>query len=68
MRMLQELVGENVTGRSSKPVTIAPNASNRGLLFRLGSFGTQELARFKELLEKPIKLKPGWPDNEDMTT
>ncbi|MFQ6624813.1 hypothetical protein Gotur_003232, partial [Gossypium turneri] len=47
----------NVTGRNSKPVTIAPNASNGGLLLRWGSFGPRELARFKELLEKPIRLK-----------
>ncbi|MBA0778471.1 hypothetical protein Gotri_006330 [Gossypium trilobum] len=31
-RALREWVGENVTGRSSKPVTVAPNASNGGLL------------------------------------
>ncbi|KAH1082061.1 hypothetical protein J1N35_021822 [Gossypium stocksii] len=61
-------VRENVTGRSSKPLTIVPNASNRGLLFRWGSFGPQELTRFRKLLEKPVKLKPGWPDNKDMTT
>ncbi|TYH09017.1 hypothetical protein ES288_A07G062400v1 [Gossypium darwinii] len=29
-KALQEWVGENVTGRSSKPVTIAPNASDEG--------------------------------------
>ncbi|MFQ6627275.1 hypothetical protein Gotur_004930 [Gossypium turneri] len=67
-RMLREWVGENVTGRSSKPVTIAPNASKGGLLLRWGSFGLRELARFKELLEKPVRLKPSWPDNEDMAT
>ncbi|MBA0754149.1 hypothetical protein Gogos_020990, partial [Gossypium gossypioides] len=67
-RTLREWMGENVTGRSLKPVTIAPNASNRGLLLRWGSFGPRELARFKELLEKPVRLKPGWPDNEDMAT
>ncbi|KAH1123190.1 hypothetical protein J1N35_006350 [Gossypium stocksii] len=33
-----------------------------------GSFGPQELAQFKELLEKPVRLKPGLPDNEDMKT
>ncbi|MFQ6641626.1 hypothetical protein Gotur_016509 [Gossypium turneri] len=33
-RTLREWVGENVTSHSSKPVTIAPNASNGGLLFR----------------------------------
>ncbi|MBA0662811.1 hypothetical protein Goklo_006880, partial [Gossypium klotzschianum] len=31
-RALREWVGENVTGRSSKPVTVAPNAFNGGLL------------------------------------
>ncbi|MFQ6641416.1 hypothetical protein Gotur_014320 [Gossypium turneri] len=67
-RALREWVEENVTGHSSKPVTIAPNASNRGLVFRWGSFSPQELARFKELLEKPVRLKLGWPDNEDMAT
>ncbi|KAK8312961.1 hypothetical protein V6Z11_D01G077600 [Gossypium hirsutum] len=35
-RTLREWVGENVTGRNSKPVTIAPNASNGGLLLRWG--------------------------------
>ncbi|MBA0860735.1 hypothetical protein Goshw_020629 [Gossypium schwendimanii] len=61
-------VGACVKGQSSKPVTIAPNTSNGGLFIRWGSFGPEELARFKELLEKPIKLKSGWPDNEDMAT
>ncbi|MFQ6650208.1 hypothetical protein Gotur_022678, partial [Gossypium turneri] len=51
-RTLREWVGENVTGRSPKPVTIAPNASNGGLLLRWGSFGPRELARFKELQDK----------------
>ncbi|KAH1057631.1 hypothetical protein J1N35_035696 [Gossypium stocksii] len=55
-------------GRISKPVTIASNASDGGLLCRWGSFGLQELARFGNLLEKPVRLKLGWPDNEDMTT
>ncbi|KAH1092370.1 hypothetical protein J1N35_019627 [Gossypium stocksii] len=67
-RTLREWVGENVTGQSSKPVTIEPDASDGGLLLRWGSFGPRELARFKELLEKPVKLKPGWPDSEDMAT
>ncbi|KAH1092289.1 hypothetical protein J1N35_019546 [Gossypium stocksii] len=67
-RTLREWVGENVTGQSSKPVTIEPNASDGGLLLRWGSFGPRELAQFKELLEKPVKLKPGWPDSEDMAT
>ncbi|MBA0700698.1 hypothetical protein Goari_020575 [Gossypium aridum] len=43
-RALREWVRENVTGRSSKPVTIVPNAFDRGLLCRWGSFGQQELA------------------------
>ncbi|KAK5836735.1 hypothetical protein PVK06_012535 [Gossypium arboreum] len=58
----------SVTGQNSKPVTIAPNASDGGLLFRWGSFGPRELAQFKELLEKLVKLKPDWPDSEDMAT
>ncbi|KAK5842325.1 hypothetical protein PVK06_004664 [Gossypium arboreum] len=49
----------SVTGQSSKPVTIEPNASDGGLLLRWGLFGPRELARFKELLEKPVRLKPG---------
>ncbi|KAK5775573.1 hypothetical protein PVK06_043474 [Gossypium arboreum] len=40
-RTLREWVGENVTGQSSKPVTIEPNASDGGLLLRWGSFGPQ---------------------------
>ncbi|TYG57542.1 hypothetical protein ES288_D08G151200v1 [Gossypium darwinii] len=32
-------VGSCVTGRCTKPVTIAPNASNGGILLRRGSFG-----------------------------
>ncbi|MFQ6640801.1 hypothetical protein Gotur_014946, partial [Gossypium turneri] len=32
----------------------------------MGTFSPRELARFKELLEKPVRLKPGWPNNEDM--
>ncbi|MBA0753953.1 hypothetical protein Gogos_020885 [Gossypium gossypioides] len=39
-----------------------------GLSIRWEIFSPQELARFKELLEKPIKLKPGWPNNENMAT
>ncbi|MBA0754387.1 hypothetical protein Gogos_005465, partial [Gossypium gossypioides] len=57
-------VNDNI---SSKPMIIAPNAFNGGLLFRWGSFGPQELARFDKLLEKPVRLKLGWPNNEDMT-
>ncbi|MBA0852646.1 hypothetical protein Goshw_007974 [Gossypium schwendimanii] len=49
-------------------MTIAPNASNGGLSIRWGPFGPQELARFKELLDKPVRLKPSWPDNEEMAT
>ncbi|KAK5794004.1 hypothetical protein PVK06_035193 [Gossypium arboreum] len=33
-RTLREWMGENVTGQSSKPVTIEPNASDGGLLLR----------------------------------
>ncbi|KAH1131590.1 hypothetical protein J1N35_002968 [Gossypium stocksii] len=47
-------------GRSSKPMTIAPNASNGGLLCRWGPFGLQELAQFNKLLEKPVRLKPAF--------
>ncbi|KAK5818381.1 hypothetical protein PVK06_023317 [Gossypium arboreum] len=68
MRTLREWVGENVTGQSSKLVTIEPNASDGGLLLRWGSFGPRKLAQFKELLEKPVRLKPSWPDSEDMAT
>ncbi|MBA0680104.1 hypothetical protein Goari_011826 [Gossypium aridum] len=60
--------GSCVTGHNSKPMTIAPNASNGGLMCRWGSFGPQKLARFGKLLEKPVRLKIGWPDNEDMAT
>ncbi|KAH1031636.1 hypothetical protein J1N35_043810 [Gossypium stocksii] len=67
MRVLREWVGENIMGRSSKPVTIAPNASDGGLLCRWGSFDPQKLAQFGKLLEKPVRLKPGWPNNGDMT-
>ncbi|KAK5802900.1 hypothetical protein PVK06_030529 [Gossypium arboreum] len=46
-RTLREWVGENVTGQSSKPVTIEPNASDGGLLLRWGSFGPRILIRVK---------------------
>ncbi|MBA0672771.1 hypothetical protein Goklo_029169 [Gossypium klotzschianum] len=59
-------VRENVTGQNAKPVTKAHDAPHEGLSIRWGSFSPRELARFKELFEKPIRLKPGWPDNEDM--
>ncbi|MBA0854316.1 hypothetical protein Goshw_029060 [Gossypium schwendimanii] len=58
----------SITGRSSKPMTIAPNASYGGLLLRWGSFGPRELARFNVILEKPVRLKHDWLDNEDMLT
>ncbi|MBA0756451.1 hypothetical protein Gogos_020374 [Gossypium gossypioides] len=58
----------SVMGRSAKPVTMAQEAPHGGLSIRWGIFSPQELARFRELLEKPIRLKPGWPDDEDMTT
>ncbi|MBA0752373.1 hypothetical protein Gogos_001214 [Gossypium gossypioides] len=51
-----------------KPVTMAQNAPHRGRSIRWGIFSPRELARFQELLEKPVRLKPDWPDNEDMTT
>ncbi|KAH1129903.1 hypothetical protein J1N35_001281 [Gossypium stocksii] len=43
-RALREWVGENVKGQSATPVTIVPNASDRGLLLKWGSFGLRELA------------------------
>ncbi|KAK5817512.1 hypothetical protein PVK06_022436 [Gossypium arboreum] len=55
-------------GQSLKPMTIAPNAFIGCLLFRWGSFDPQELARFSKLLDKLVRLKPGWPDNKDMAT
>ncbi|MBA0667895.1 hypothetical protein Goklo_000904 [Gossypium klotzschianum] len=60
--------GSSVTGQSAKPVTIAQDVPHGGLSIRWGIFSPRELARFRELLEKPIRLKPGWPDNEDMAT
>ncbi|KAH1130283.1 hypothetical protein J1N35_001661 [Gossypium stocksii] len=50
--------------RSSKLMTITPNTSDGGLLCRWGSFGQF----FSKLFEKSVRLKPGWPDNEDMAT
>ncbi|KAH1083609.1 hypothetical protein J1N35_023370 [Gossypium stocksii] len=58
----------SVTGQSAKPVTMAQDMPDRGLSIRCGSFSSRELARFKELLEKLIRLKPGWLDNEDIET
>ncbi|MBA0763399.1 hypothetical protein Gotri_012843, partial [Gossypium trilobum] len=60
MSALREWVGENFTGHGSKPMTITPNASDGGLLYRWGSFRPQELAQFGKLLEKPVILKAGW--------
>ncbi|MBA0581991.1 hypothetical protein Gorai_024145, partial [Gossypium raimondii] len=48
----------SVTGRSLKPVTIAQNAFDEGLLCRWRLFSPQELAQFGNLLEKPVRLKP----------
>ncbi|KAG8498201.1 hypothetical protein CXB51_006628 [Gossypium anomalum] len=67
-RALREWVGENVTGQSSKPVTMAQDAPHGGRSIRWGSFSPRELARFQELLEKPVRLKPGWPNSKDMAT
>ncbi|MBA0737957.1 hypothetical protein Gogos_011374, partial [Gossypium gossypioides] len=61
---LREWVGKNVTGQTTKPVTMAQDAPHGGLSIRWRTFNPRELARFKELLEKPVRLKPGWPDNE----
>ncbi|MFQ6650619.1 hypothetical protein Gotur_023254 [Gossypium turneri] len=47
---------------------MAQDVPYRGLSIRWGTFSPRELARFKELLEKSVRLKPGWPDNEDMAT
>ncbi|KAH1055722.1 hypothetical protein J1N35_033787 [Gossypium stocksii] len=67
--VMQEQSGrENATSQSAKPVTMAQDAPHRGLSIRWGSFSLRELARSKELLEKPFRLKPGWPDSEDMAT
>ncbi|MFQ6640822.1 hypothetical protein Gotur_015730 [Gossypium turneri] len=49
-------------------MTIVQHAPHGGLSIRWGTFSPRELARFKELLEKPVGLKPGWSDNEDMAT
>ncbi|KAH1047127.1 hypothetical protein J1N35_037911 [Gossypium stocksii] len=45
---------------------MAQDAPHGGLSRICGLFSPQKLARFKELLEKPARLKSGWPDNEDM--
>ncbi|MBA0749332.1 hypothetical protein Gogos_003277 [Gossypium gossypioides] len=47
---------------------MAQHTTHRGLSIRWGTFSPRELTQFKELLEKPIRLKPGWLDNEDMAT
>ncbi|KAH1113944.1 hypothetical protein J1N35_007322 [Gossypium stocksii] len=47
---------------------MAQDAPHRGLSIRWGTFSPRELAQFKELLEKPVRLKPSWPDNEDIAT
>ncbi|MFQ6640823.1 hypothetical protein Gotur_015730, partial [Gossypium turneri] len=39
---------------------IVQHAPHGGLSIRWGTFSPRELARFKELLEKPVGLKPGW--------
>ncbi|MBA0733907.1 hypothetical protein Gogos_017870 [Gossypium gossypioides] len=65
LRCCEEL---SVTGQSAKPLTMAQKVPHGGLSIRWGTFSLRELARFKELLEKPVILKPGWPDNEDMAT
>ncbi|MBA0754249.1 hypothetical protein Gogos_020473, partial [Gossypium gossypioides] len=58
-RALREWVRENVTGQSAKPVTIVQDTLHGGLSIRWGTFSPRELARFKELLEKRVRLKPG---------
>ncbi len=59
---------ENVTGQSVKPVTMAQDAPHGCISIRCGSFSPRERAQFQELLEKSVRLKSGWPDNEDMAT
>ncbi|KAH1066012.1 hypothetical protein J1N35_030999 [Gossypium stocksii] len=53
---------------STKPMTIAQDVPHGGRTIRWGSFSPRELTRFQELLEKPVRLKLDWPDNEDMAT
>ncbi|MBA0610132.1 hypothetical protein Godav_011017 [Gossypium davidsonii] len=66
--MKRRMVGLSVTGQSAKPVTMAQEVPHRGLSIRWGTFSPQELARFRKLLKKPVRLKPSWPDDEDMAT
>ncbi|KAH1066996.1 hypothetical protein J1N35_031983 [Gossypium stocksii] len=47
---------------------MAQNAPHGGLSIRWGLFGPRELTQFKELLEKPVRLKPEWPNDKDMAT
>ncbi|MBA0869993.1 hypothetical protein Goshw_006262 [Gossypium schwendimanii] len=44
-------------GQSAKPVTMAQDAPHGGPLIRWGIFSPREMARFKELSEKPVRLK-----------
>ncbi|MBA0664138.1 hypothetical protein Goklo_004187 [Gossypium klotzschianum] len=62
------LDASSVTGQSAKPVTMAQDVPHGGLSIRWGTFSPRELAQFKELLEKPVRLKLSWPGNEDMET
>ncbi|MBA0879960.1 hypothetical protein Goshw_014843 [Gossypium schwendimanii] len=39
-------------------MTMAQDAPHGGLSIRWGTFSQPELARFKELLEKPVRLNP----------
>ncbi|KAH1122190.1 hypothetical protein J1N35_005350 [Gossypium stocksii] len=57
MRVLREWVGEKVIGHSSKHVNITKSAFQGGLSVKWGIFGPRELARFKKLMEKPVRLK-----------
>ncbi|KAH1098524.1 hypothetical protein J1N35_015445 [Gossypium stocksii] len=54
-RTLREWVGENVTSQSAKPMTMVQDVPHRGLLIRWRSFSPRDLARFQELLEKPVR-------------
>ncbi|KAK5792783.1 hypothetical protein PVK06_033905 [Gossypium arboreum] len=73
--LIKLLENEKIDLRTVKVVLVSrvrvqsqPNAFDGDLLLRWGSLSPRELARFKELLEKPVRLKPGWLDSEDMTT
>ncbi|MBA0869098.1 hypothetical protein Goshw_023142 [Gossypium schwendimanii] len=45
-------------GQNAKLVTMAQEAPHEGLSIRWGTFSPRELARFRKLLEKLVRLKP----------